>query len=83
MFRAYYFLHMSMSKIKSVLPVLDYGDTLYTYVPVSVLKPLDAIFHSALPFVTDSKPVSLCWLVLFGSTEEATLYFVYLYSTNW
>ena len=34
-----------------IFPVLDYGDTVYSHVPVSVLKPLYAVYHSALRFI--------------------------------
>lgn len=33
------------------LPVLDFGDTLYTHAAVSILKPVDAIYHSAMHFI--------------------------------
>ena len=35
-----------------VMPVFDYGDTLYMHASQTVLKPLDAVFHSALRFIT-------------------------------
>ena len=36
----------------TVMPILDYGDILYMHATDSVLKPLDAIYHSALRFIT-------------------------------
>lgn len=34
------------------LSVLDYGDTIYMHAPLCLLKKLDAVYHSALRFVT-------------------------------
>ena len=34
------------------LPVLDYGDTIYQNAAATTLKPLDAVYHSALRFIT-------------------------------
>lgn len=38
----------------TILPITDYGGILYSHATASVLKPLDAIYHSALRFITDS-----------------------------
>ena len=34
------------------LAVLDYGDVIYMHASMSLLKKLDVVYHSPLPFVT-------------------------------
>ena len=34
-----------------VMSVFDYGDVLYMYASPATLKPLDAVYHSALRFI--------------------------------
>lgn len=46
------------------LPVIDYGDTIYMHASASVLKPLDAVYHSAIRFITGDR----------FSTHHCTLY---------
>lgn len=36
----------------SIMSILDYGDVLYMYASTSTLNPFDAVFHSALCFIT-------------------------------
>ena len=36
----------------TLLPVLDYGDTIYQIAAATTLKPLDAVYHSAVRFIT-------------------------------
>uniref|UniRef100_A0A8C2EK04 Reverse transcriptase domain-containing protein n=1 Tax=Cyprinus carpio TaxID=7962 RepID=A0A8C2EK04_CYPCA len=40
------------------LPVLDYGDVVYQYASSQLLSSLDAVYHSALRFISDSKPLT-------------------------
>lgn len=35
------------------LSVLDYGDIIYSYDPGPILKRLEAVYHSAVRFITD------------------------------
>ncbi len=37
------------------LPILDYGDVVYQHAPSYLLSSLDALYHGALRFITDSK----------------------------
>ena len=39
----------------NTLPIFDYGDILYMHASDSILKPLDAIYHSALRFITGAR----------------------------
>ena len=34
------------------MSVFDYGDVLYMHASLSTLKPLDAVYHNALRFIT-------------------------------
>ncbi len=37
------------------LQILDYGDVVYQHAPSYLLSSLDALYHGALRFITDSK----------------------------
>lgn len=67
------------------MPVFDYGDTLYMHASSSLLRPLDAVFHSALRFVTgDGFSTHHCvlydrvgWSSLSSRREQHCLLFIY------
>jgi len=40
------------------LPLLDCGDLVYQFVPSYLLSSLDAVYHSALRFISDCKPLT-------------------------
>lgn len=40
------------------LPILDYGDILYMHAPVAALRKLDTVYHGALRFITNFKPLT-------------------------
>ena len=40
------------------LPVLDYGDILYRHAPGAVLGKLDAVYHGALRYITNLRPLT-------------------------
>ena len=58
--------------VEAVLSVLDYGDTIYRIAAPSILQRLDAVYHSALRFVTgDSYDTHHC--VLYANAGLSSL----------
>ena len=49
---------MRLKKIieATLLPVLDYGDVLYRYAPVTTLKSLDSVYQAALRYIAGAAP---------------------------
>ena len=68
-----------------ILSVLDYGDLIYMHASRSTLKPLDAVYHSALRFITgDSYLTHHCtlyenvgWPSLVDRREQHCFLFIY------
>lgn len=66
------------------MSVLDYGDIIYMHASANTLKPLDAIYHCALRFITGELqnsslyPISTCGLGLSICEARATCSLVYL-----
>ena len=55
----------------TILPILDFGDVIYKIASNTLLNKLDAVYHSAIRFVTKTpytthtlRPVRSCWLAL-------------------
>lgn len=69
----------------SSLSVLDYGDILHMHASAATLKPLDAVYHSALRFITgDNYNTHLCelyakvgWPSLSVSHDRYWISFIY------
>uniref|UniRef100_A0A8C6V4C6 Reverse transcriptase domain-containing protein n=1 Tax=Neogobius melanostomus TaxID=47308 RepID=A0A8C6V4C6_9GOBI len=67
------------------LSVLDYGDTVYMHTSLSVLKPLDAVYHSAIRFITGDKYRThhcllydkVGWSSLTNRREQHCILFIY------
>ena len=57
---AFIFRNRSGNSLKSkaqiiqstLLPIVEYGDTIYQNASVTTLKPLDSVYHSANGFIT-------------------------------
>ena len=68
-----------------VMSVFDYGDVLYMHASLSTLKPLDAVYHSALRLITgDSYLTHHCllyekvgWTSLAARREQHCILFIY------
>ena len=68
-----------------ILSVFDYGDIVYMHASSTVLKSLDAVYHSALRFITGDKYLThhcvlyekVNWPSLAARREEHCLLFIY------